>query len=171
MSAGNVGIGFAISADTAARVIPQLIKNKRVVRGWLGISISDLNENMRDFYKAPQGGALVNNINPDGPAAKSNLQADDVVIEAGGEPVRKAWDLQNIVGNTPPGTVLQLVVLRNGQRVTVDVRVGEMPEKYAGLAPTKNGGEEPAGTDPLGLQVKSLLPSMPQAQQLGWTRA
>jgi len=171
MSAGNVGIGFAISADTAARVIPQLIKNKRVVRGWLGISISDLNENMRDFYKAPQGGALVNNINPDGPAAKSNLQADDVVIEAGGEPVRKAWDLQNIVGNTPPGTVLQLVVLRNGQRVTVDVRVGEMPEKYAGLAPAKNGGEEPAGTDPLGLQVKSLLPSMPQAQQLGWTRA
>lgn len=164
---GFVGIGFAISADTAARVIPQLIQNKRVVRGWLGVVIGDLDENLREFYKAPKGGALINSITPDGPAAKSGLQVEDVVIQAGNTPIRRSSDLQAVVANTAPGSTLRLVVIRNGQQVTVDVKVGEMPEKYAGSSPpTPAGTEEPAQADPLGLQVQTLQPNMPQAQAL-----
>ena len=164
---GFVGIGFAISADTAARVIPELIKNKRVVRGWLGVVIGDLSENERDFYKAPQGGALINSITPDGPASKSGLQQDDVVVKAGDTPVRRSADLQAVVSETAPNTALTLTVIRNGQQQTVDVKVGEMPEKYAGAAPpTATAEEEPAKTDPLGLQVQTLQAGMPQAQQL-----
>ncbi|HEY3398535.1 MAG TPA: trypsin-like peptidase domain-containing protein [Armatimonadota bacterium] len=166
---GNVGIGFAISSDTAARVLPQLIKNKRVVRGWLGITIGDLNENKRDFYKAPQGGALVNSVNPDGPAAKSGLQADDVIVSAGGEPVHNTWDLQNATGNTAPGNTLPLTVIRDGKQIAITVRVGEMPEKYVG-GPQTAPEEVPQAADPLGLQVQTLLPNMPQAQDLGLTK-
>ncbi len=165
---GFVGIGFAISSDTAAKVVPQLIANKRVVRGWLGVVIADLSENKRDFYKAPQGGALINNINPDGPAAKSGLQQDDVVVKADDTPVRRSADLQAVVADTAPGTTLRLTVIRNGQQTTVDVKVGEMPEKYAGTSLRAVGGddEETVQVDPLGLQVETLQPSMPQAQGL-----
>ena len=164
---GFVGIGFAISADTAARVVPQLVANKRVIRGWLGVVIGDLNENERDFYKAPNGGALINSVNPEGPAAKSGLQQDDVVIQAGNSPVRRSADLQAVVSGTQPGETVRLVVLRNGQQTTIDVKVGEMPDKYAGASPPAaegaGGGEEVAQADPLGLQVQTLQPSMPQA--------
>lgn len=165
---GFVGIGFAISSDTAATVIPQLIKNQRVQRGWLGVVIADLNENERDFYKAPQGGALINSINPDGPAAKSGLQQDDVVIRANDTPVRRSADLQSVVAATAPNATLRLTVIRNGQQTTVDVKVGEMPEKYAGASPPAptGGTEEVAQTDPLGLQVQTLQANMPQAQDL-----
>ena len=165
---GFVGIGFAISSDTATKVIPQLIQNKRVMRGWLGVVIGDLSENERDFYKVPQGGALINSINPDGPAAKSGLQQDDVVIKADNAPVRRSADLQAVVAAAAPNTTIRLTVVRNGQQTTVDVKVGEMPEKYAGSTPPApaGGGEETAQADPLGLQVQTLQAGMPQAQAL-----
>jgi serine protease Do len=164
---GFVGIGFAISSDTATRVVPQLIQNKRVVRGWLGVVIGDLDENLRDFYKAPSGGALINSISPDGPAAKSGLQVEDVVIQAGDTPIHRSTDLQAVVAGTTPGSTLRLVVIRNGQQATVDVKIGEMPEKYAGSSPPATGGaEETTQADPLGLQVKTLQADMPQAQGL-----
>jgi serine protease Do len=165
---GFVGIGFAISSDTAQRVVPQLMQNKQVVRGWLGVVIGDLDENLRDFYKAPNGGALIDSINPDGPAAKSGLQAEDVVIQANDTPVRRSSDLQAAVTATQPGTVLHLTLLRNGQQMQIDVKVGEMPGKYAGTAPPTPGEEgAPQQADPLGLQVQTLQPDTAPAQALG----
>ena len=161
---GFVGIGFAISSDTAQRVVPQLMQNKRVVRGWMGVVIGDLDENLRDFYKAPNGGALIESVNPEGPAAKSGLQAEDVVVQANDTPIRRSTDLQTAVTGTQPGAVMHLIVLRNGQQMKIDATVGEMPEKYAGFAPPATGEEGPeAQADPLGLQMETLEPGTRQA--------
>ena len=163
---GSVGIGFAISSDTAAFVVPQLIQNKKVTRGWLGISIRDLSENMRDFYKAPNGGILVLGVNQDGPAAPSGLKAEDVIVAANGQPLRSTWDLQRVVGESTPGSTVRLSVLRNGQPQDVDVVLGEAPAQAEASATATAQPEQPQEHDPLGLAVQTLRSSMAEAQAL-----
>lgn len=165
-SGGNAGIGFAISSDMAAKVIPQLISKKQVVRGWLGIAIGALDENMRDYYKAPSGGAIVSEINPGGPASQSDLKVEDVIVKVGKTPVHSPSDLQRAVAETEPGTVLVFTVIRGGQQKEVSIKIGEMPENpsFGGPEPQP---EQPTAADPLGIQVQTLALSMPQARQTG----
>ncbi len=132
MAVGNVGIGFAIPSDTAQNVIPQLIEHKVVKRGWLGISLDELTANTRDFYGADHG-ALVANIQEDSPAAASELQVEDVIIAVNNKSVEDTWDLQQVIGSTPPDATIELTVVRNKKERTVKVTLGEMPAKYAGL--------------------------------------
>ncbi len=137
--AGNIGIGFAIASDTAKQVVPQLIQKRKVTRGWLGIGIEDLSPNMKDFYGAEYG-ALVSSIRPDTPASRSDLQVDDVIVAVDGQKVEDTWDLQKIVMSRQPGAEVTLDVIRDKQRRQVQVKLGEMPAKYAGLEVPK---EEP----------------------------
>jgi len=145
MVAGNVGIGFAIPSDTARAVIPQLIEHKVVKRGWLGIGIDELTPNTRDFYGVDHG-AVVNNIQEDSPAADSDLQVEDVITAVNGKPIKDTWELQQVIGNTPPGTTVELTVVRNKKERVVKVTLGEMPAKYAGLEEPKQGEEEHPAT-------------------------
>jgi len=141
MAAGNVGIGFAIPSDTAQNVIPQLIEHKVVKRGWLGIGLDELTANTRDFYGVEHG-ALVTNIQKDSPAANSNLQVEDVITAVNGQPVKDTWELQQAIGNSPPGTTVELTVVRNKKERTVTVTLGEMPAKFAGLEEPEEAKEE-----------------------------
>jgi len=141
MAAGNVGIGFAIPSDTAQNVIPQLIEHKVVKRGWLGIGLDELTANTRDFYGVEHG-ALVTNIQKDSPAADSNLQVEDVITGVDGKPAKDTWELQQAIGNNPPGTTVELTVVRNKKQRTVTVTLGEMPAKYAGLEQPEEAKEE-----------------------------
>ncbi len=159
MVAGNVGIGFAIPSDTARNVIPQLIEHKVVKRGWLGISLDELTPNTRDFYGVDHG-ALVANIQEDSPAADSDLQVEDVITAVDGNPVKDTWELQQAIGNSPPGTTVELIVVRNKKERTVKVTLGEMPAKYAGLEQPEEATQEPLGTasasTALGVTVRRL---------------
>ncbi len=141
MAAGNVGIGFAIPSDTAQNVIPQLIEHKVVKRGWLGIGIDELTPNTRDFYGVDHG-ALVANIQKDSPVVDSDLQVEDVITGVDGKPIKDTWELQQAIGNSPPGTTVELTVVRNKKERTVTVTLGEMPAKYAGLEQPKEAEEE-----------------------------
>lgn len=164
---GNIGIGFAISSDMAGKVIPQLIAKKKIVRGWLGIGIRDLSENMREFYKAPSGGALITQISPEGPASKSDLQLEDVVVKVNDTPVHSASDLQRVVSELPPGETATFEVIRSGQSKSISIKIGEMPDD-GGLSPSKPSPEEQVeAADPLGLRVQTLTGNMPQARALG----
>ncbi|MBC7289223.1 MAG: Do family serine endopeptidase, partial [Armatimonadetes bacterium] len=155
MVPGNVGIGFAIPSNTAKQVVPQLIQTGRVARGWLGIMIRDLNANLREYYGAPQGGALVTGIKPDGPAAKSDLKEDDVIVSVDGKPVRDTWELQKSIADTPPGKTVTLGVIRDKKPIEVKVKVGEMPAKYAGLeGETEEKGTRQAAL--LGIEVGEI---------------
>ncbi len=158
MTAGNVGIGFAIPSDTAKNIIPQLIEHKVVKRGWLGIGIEELNANTRDFYGVEHG-ALVANIEKDSPVADSDLQVEDVITAVDGKPVKNTWELQQAIGNSPPGTTVELTVVRNKRERTVRVTLGEMPAKYAGLEPEEAKEEHPANgsaSTALGVTVRRL---------------
>jgi serine protease Do len=167
LTPGNVGIGFAIPSDTARYVVDELIQNKKVARGWLGITIGDLDDNMKDFYGTPSGGALVEGVNKDGPAVNSDLKVDDVIVAVDGEKTKDTWDLQKAVSVRRPGTEVTLGVIRDKKPVDVKIKLGEMPAKYAGLEDDK---KQPTASQssPLGIKVEDLTPEI--AQQLGLER-
>ncbi|MGI5817190.1 MAG: trypsin-like peptidase domain-containing protein [Armatimonadota bacterium] len=164
---GNIGIGFAIPASTAERIIPRLIQGETIARGWLGVRIKDLNENLRRFYGVDYG-VRIAGIDEDAPAANSDLQIDDIVIAAEGRPVRETWDLQQIVAQSDPGSTIELTVMRNKQERTIPVTLGTMPAQYTGL-PEERAPEEAAEEDwPLGISVMPMGELTPEiGQQIG----
>jgi serine protease Do len=166
---GNVGIGFAVPAETIQQVIPTLKAEGRIARGWLGISIRDLNDNTRDFYKAPDGGVLVEEIREDGPAKGSGLQAEDVIVAINGEPVTDTWSLQKAVASHPPNDELTLKVIRKGAPREVKVKLGATPAEYAGYAEKeKKPAEEAAGTahEVLGLTLENITAAIAEEKGL-----
>jgi serine protease Do len=154
----NVGIGFAIPADTAKLVLPQLRRDGKVARGWLGVTIKDLNESLRQYFNVPDGGVLVTQINENAPAAKV-LQPNDVVLTVEGRPVRTTWDLQNSIANTAPGTKVKMQIMRGKKAMDVAVELGVMPAQMAGLdEQTKPGAEETYAGPPI--TVKNITPQL-----------
>lgn len=151
---GNIGIGFAIASSTAGRIIPQLIEGREIARGWLGVNIEDLNENLRRFYGVDYG-VRISGINEGAPAADSDLQVDDIVIAVNGDPVRETWDLQQAISMAAPGETVNLTVVRNGQEREIPVRLGTMPARYAGFAEPEPAEDVVAEEEqwPLGIAV------------------
>lgn len=162
---GNVGIGFAIPANRAKKVVPALIKEGKVARGWLGIGIQDLTANLREFYGCPNGGAIVTQIHEGSPASKSGLKEEDVIVAVDGQPVKDTWELQKAIADRKPGTVVTLRVIRGKKPVNVKVRLGEMPAKYAGLEPKEKKAEAKEKAV-LGLTVRDITPELRQAEDL-----
>lgn len=114
---GNVGVGFAIPANTAALVAEQLIAGEQVAHPYVGVSVTD----------ASGGGALVQSVSPDGPAGDAGLRPGDVVTELSGEPVRGADDLVAAVQRSSVGAELAVAFTRDGQPQQATVTVGEAP--------------------------------------------
>jgi serine protease Do len=165
---GNVGIGFAVPSETVQQVIPTLKAEGRIARGWLGISIRDLNENTRDFFKAPNGGVLVEEIREDGPAKGSDLQAEDVIVAINGEPVEDTWSLQKAVASHKPGEELTLGVVRNGKPRDVKIKLGATPAEFAGVEEEQKKPAETAGaaSQVLGLTLENITPAIAEEKSL-----
>lgn len=162
-SGGFMGLSFAIPIDMAMDVVRQLKKNGKVSRGWLGVLIQGIDRDLAQSFglKKPVG-ALVARVVPDSPAAEAGFQAGDVVLSFDGREVEVSSELPHIVGRIEPGTEVQAEVLRDGERITLEVTVGELPEDMAKAGPGRaapDGGAE--GRTSLGLAVEPL----PQDQQ------
>ncbi len=153
---GNAGIGFAIPAATARTVVPDLIENKTVVRGWLGIGIDDLTEHQSEFFGAKDGGVWVTQVTPDGPADKAGLQVEDIVLSVNGTATADTWTLQTLVAAARPGAVVTLKILRNKKESEVKITLGEMPAALAGLENDTGDPAEVAAVWPLGIAVTDL---------------
>jgi serine protease Do len=127
-SGGSVGIGFAIPADTALAVIPQLKEKGAVVRGWLGVQIQPLTPDVAGGldYKGTNG-AVVVEPQAGSPAEKAGLAAGDIIVSVDHRPISDDRDLRTRIGSTAPGTKAQLEVMRHGVAKTFVVTVGEMP--------------------------------------------
>lgn len=152
----SVGIGFAIPAATAAHVVPKLISQRTVPRGWLGVAIEDLSPNMREFFSAPEGGALVNRIFNSAPAATSDLREDDVIVAVNGTAISSPWDLQKAISLRPPGATVSLRIIREGVQKSLTTTLGHMPAKYTGQA-EQGERDAPARTEfELGLELKPI---------------
>ena len=140
---GSEGIGFAIPVDIVQDITSSLIKTGRVVRGWMGIAIQELSPALAQSFQLPEshrGGVLISEVNEKGPSAGGILQRGDVLLEYRGKEIRDVNHLRNIVARTPVGSEVEITVLRNGERKTLTMTVGERPtdEMLAsgrGLAP------------------------------------
>ena len=128
-SGGYAGIGFAIPTSMARPIMEMLIKDGKVSRGYLGISIGTVSPQLaKEEHLATQHGALIAGLDPDGPAARAGLTAGDVVVALNGTEVRTGDVLRNTIAMIKPGTTVDLeVVHRAGNKGTVKAKLGELP--------------------------------------------
>ena len=150
---GNVGIGFAIPSSMAANVIAQLRDNGVVQRGFLGVHIQGVSEEISDSLGlAKAGGALVTRVVADSPASQAGIEAGDVILTYGGKEVGKMRDLPKLVALTDGETEVDLEIWRDERRQTVRVTIGSHKEEtLAGGLP-----EAAAASRQLGLSVGAL---------------
>jgi serine protease Do len=166
-SGGNIGIGFAVPSNLAKRVVADLRDDGKVERGWLGVSLQPLDAELAAAVGLPEPrGALVAAVEPGSPAARSGLRAGDVVLEAGGRPVRNPRDLASAVAEAKPGATVALAVSRDGQRAEQRVTLGEVPgtRTAAAAAAGRNAGGQAAEKGALGL---ALAPRPDAARKAG----
>ncbi|MGA9852823.1 MAG: DegQ family serine endoprotease [Gammaproteobacteria bacterium] len=123
---GNIGIGFAIPINMARGVMDQLIRYGKVERGILGVSLQNLSPELAEALKIPQQqGAIVNQVVPGSQAEKAGIKPNDVIVSVNGSPVTSAADLSNAVGAMRVGTPLTLGVIRNGNQITINAKIGK----------------------------------------------
>ena len=128
-SGGSIGIGFAVPANTAVKVIDQLREYGETRRGWLGVKIQLVTgEIAASLGLGEARGALVAEVTAQGPAQVSGIQPGDVITDFAGRPITQMRDLPRIVANTPVGQSVSVTLLRDGREVTVQVTVGLLEE-------------------------------------------
>jgi len=131
-SGGSVGIAFAIPAQTVKTVVAQLREHGTVSRGWIGVQIQPVTDDLADSLGLKKAqGALVAEPQADGPAAKAGIQAGDVITAVDGEEVKDARDLARKIGAKAPKAAVKLTVVRKGGEKTINLSLGEMPATQA----------------------------------------
>lgn len=157
---GNVGVGFAIPINLARQIMQSLIDEGRVIRGWLGVRIQTVDEQLAKAFGLPEAaGALVTEVVAGGPAQDAGMKVEDIVTELDGTKIRDSNHLMHLVASYKPGARAPLTVWRNGKVVKIEVKLGERPEEE----PTRLAST-PTEENPLGLQVTTLTPAL--ARQL-----
>jgi Do/DeqQ family serine protease len=157
-SGGFEGIGFAIPSNMAVRVADQLMKNGKVVRGWMGVSVQDLTPDLaKSFGLELPRGALIGDVTKGGPADKAGLKRGDVILTYEGKEIADSAALRNAVANTSPGQEETITVWREKKKQEVSLRVENAEELTKALVT--------AVKDRLGAEVRPLTPQ--EAQQLG----
>jgi serine protease Do len=165
------GIGFAVPINIAKQLLPQLEEGKAVVRGFLGVGLQPLNQDLAQSLGLPSSdGALIASVSPNGPAAKGGLKQGDVVVAFNGKKINNMNELTRSVGPVVPGTKVSTDIIRDGKAKSLSIRVGARPTDEQLGAGQRRGmpegePEQPTSLDALGLAVVPLNPA--QAQAMG----
>lgn len=161
-SGGSIGLSFAIPSSLAKDVVEQLKQNGKVDRGWLGVVIQDVDRDLALSFglKKPQG-ALVAQMEPDGPAERSGLKVGDIILEFNGRNIATSSDLPYVVGPVRAGKTVPVEIIRKGKKRTIDVTVGSRDNSGATTV-TSSSPPAPADTR-LGLVVEEMTPKMKQS--------
>jgi len=131
-SGGFQGIGFAIPASMATKVYSQIVKEGKVTRGWLGVTIQEMTPELaKSFNLSPDKGSLVADVSSNSPAAKAGVQSGDILLAYNGKEIHSPNDLSLSVAETAVGSTASLKVLRNGTEMDIQVKVGERPADVA----------------------------------------
>ena len=154
-SGGFMCLSFAIPMDVAENVIQQLKKSGKVSRGWLGVYIQEVTNNLAKSFgmKKPKG-ALISKVIPDGPASKSDLKVGDIILKFDGKDITTSSSLPPIVGNTKVGKNVKIEILRNGKKKNIKFKVQELPIQKA--ARTIKSNTTPKTKKILGMTVADL---------------
>ena len=166
-SGGYMGIGFAIPINMAKAVEQQLRDKGKVVRGWLGIGIQDLDKDLADSFGLKSvKGVLVTGVSEKSPADKAGLEQGDVIVSLDGKPVADTADLRNRVAMIRPGSTAELIVIRDGRKKTIEVTIGEQPADFAAMGMKGSHGKSPLAR--MGLSLQDLTPAL--ADQFGYRK-
>ncbi len=171
ITAQGSGIGFAVPINVAKNIIPQLIQKGTVARGYLGVMIQDVTPEMKDALGLDTSeGVLVNGVAPDGPAAKTDIKAGDIIIQVNDQKTPDAKTLQKIIGSRPPGDTVSLTVIRDKKQRELKIKLGNL-DPGEQVAKSEQGSDldvlglaisgNPAGN---GVLVKDVDPDSPAAQ-------
>lgn len=166
-SGGSIGIGFSMASNVVSKVVDQLQEFGETRRGWLGVRIQDVSQDVADAMGLAQAtGALVTDV-PEGPGRDAGILSGDVIITFNGQEVADSRALVNLVADAPIGEVVPVVVLRGGEEVSLDVKLGRREEAEAAEAGDQGQAapQEPATADILGLTLQPLSDDM--AESLG----
>jgi serine protease Do len=160
---GAQGIGFATPINTAKRLLPQL-KQGKVTRGYLGMRISEVNDDARQSFNAPGAtGALVQSVEPGKPADLAGLKTGDIITELDGRKISNNRDLIDYVSYLPVGSTVKITVLRNGQRQLLTAKTTTRPDESDTTDDAEKNNESGPARNKLGMSVQELTP---QARQM-----
>ncbi len=160
-SGGSIGIGFAVPSNTAIDVINQLRQYGEVRRGWLGVRIQQVTDDIAESLSiTPPRGALIAGIDDKGPAKPAGIVPGDVIVTFDGHDVKEMHDLPRIVANTPVGKAVDVVIIRKGKEETHKVTVGRLADNTKVAEADANKDNPPAQKSvvqkTLGLELSSL---------------
>jgi serine protease Do len=151
---GSIGIGFAMSSAVVVPVIEQLQEYGETRRGWLGVRIQNVTDELADALGLEEAaGALVTDV-PEGPAAESGMQSGDVILSFDGNAVEDTRELVRRVGNTAVGATVPVTVFRNGEMTTLQVTLGR--RETAEAVPASAPANDPVPQEMLGIEVTGL---------------
>ena len=167
-SGGSIGIGFAIPSALAKNIIEQLREHSQVRRGWLGVRIQNVDDELAEGLRLERArGALVAMVTPGGPAEAAGVEQGDVVLMFDGRPVPKYRNLSRMVAETPVGKPVEVVVWRKGKEVTLKVELGELKDdQVAALPEGQPEVDQSADVAALGLKLATITPELRTRFQL-----
>jgi serine protease Do len=154
------GIGFAIPINMARDIVDQLKEKGEVTRGWLGVQIRNLDESLANYYKLkPYTAVYVENVVPGDPADQAGIRSGDIIVSVDGQSVTSDRELASLIASIPVGKKSRIVLLRDGRKKTVTVRIAKQATEEVRMASTRGT------SDDLGLHVTDM--SSEKAQQFG----
>jgi len=172
---GGAGIGFAVPSNLAKALIPQLEKNGKVTRGYIGVKLQNLTPELAKALNVPQSsGALINEVTKNSPGDKSGLKSDDVVVSLDGKKVESSSALSRTVALRPPGSSVTLGVVRGGKpqdvKVTLTSRPGDLDRGVGDARGPRPGGsksqKDESNRQRIGLTLQSIDPRTAEANGL-----
>src|SRR3954451_6131174 len=158
-SGGSIGIGFAVPSVTAMAVLDQLTQFGETRRGWLGVRIQQVTDEIAESLSVkPPRGALVAGIDEKGPAKPAGIEAGDVIVKFDGKDIREMKDLPKIVGDTPVGKDVPVIVIRKGKEEIKTVRLGRLEDlpQQASVKTDSPAEEKSVVQKALGLNLASM---------------
>ena len=155
-SGGFMGLSFAIPMDVADNVVTQIKKSGKVSRGWLGVYIQEVTNNLaKSFGMKNPSGALISKIISGGPASKSDLKVGDIILKFDNKKIDTSSSLPPIVGNTRVGKNVNIEILRNGKRKKIKFKVEELPVQTASKNIKKNNPKK-ISKNILGMTIENM---------------
>ncbi len=152
--AGGDGIGFAIPISMANQIIEQLKETGEVVRGWIGVGIQELSQDLQEYYDVAEG-VLITGVFPGEPADTAGIESGDIITAINGEKVASPRELSKKVADIQPGSDVLITFVRNGEEHEVTATVAKREETRQNQTPREQPRDEPA-MDRLGLEVEDI---------------
>ncbi len=157
-SGGSIGLGFAIPANSAKKIIKQLKDFGRTKRGWLGVQITPVSKEIAESLGLlNEKGAFISNLDPKGPSKSAGLQEGDVILKFNNIEIFKMTDLPRVVAESDVGSIALVEIWRKNNIITIEVKLGELPEETYVQRNTMKKNEETHFIDSLNLTVGSIL--------------